>query len=416
MTHLGEMLLHVRNKEGNFPLVLFKSDIAEAYRLLPVHPYWQIKQINTIDGERLVDRNNCFGGRGSGAIFIAFDSLVTWIAKNVKLIPYLGAYSDDSFGIDQTENLIPYKKYNKLMPEQQVKLLCLWDELGIPHEERKQIWGAPLTVIGIDVDPNKMTLSLPPDRRTDLIAELRKFCLTTPRRRGASFSLREWQRLAGWMNWGLNVYPLLRPALNRVYPKIAGEDQPLRKIWVNNAVRADLTWAADHLESLSGVQLLRSQRWSESDADIVAYCDACLDGLGCWFPDHHVGFYADIPEWVASDIIFYFEALSVATALDHLAHVTAPLSKILIYTDNANTVSIFSSLRCLPAFNPLIKHCADILITKGYLLRVCFVPGEDNEVADAVSRKNFSLAKSLAPGLQIGLLTPPRFKLGVAEK
>ena len=158
-----------------------------------MHPYWQIKQINTIDGERFVDRNNCFGGHGSGAIFIAFYSLVTWIAKNIKFIPYLGAYSDDSFGIDQSGNLIPYKKYNKLMPEQQVKLLRLWDELGIPHEEQKQTWGVPLTIIGIDVDPNKMTLSLPPDRRTDLIAELRKFCLTTPRHRGASFSLREWQ-------------------------------------------------------------------------------------------------------------------------------------------------------------------------------------------------------------------------------
>ena len=214
----------------------------------------------------------------------------------------------------------------------------------------------------------------------------------------------------------MNVYPLLRPALNCVYPKIAGEDQPLRKIWVNNAVRADLTWAADHLENLFGVQILRSQRWRVTDADIVVYCDACLDGLGCWFPDHGVGFYADIPDWAPSDIIFYFEALSVATALDHLTHVTAPLSKILIYTDNANTVSIFNSLRCLPVFNPLIKHCADILITKGYLLRVCFVPGEDNKVADAISRKNFPLAKSLSPGLQIGLLTPPRFKLGVAEK
>ena len=189
MTHLGEMLLHMQNKEGNFPLMLFKSDIAEAYRLLPVYPYWQIKQINTIDGERLVDCNNCFSGHGSGVIFITFDSLVTWIAKNVKFIPYLGAYSDDCFGINQSKNLISYKKYNKLMPEQQVKLLCLWDELSIPHEERKQTWGVPLTIIGININPNKMTLLLPPNQRTDLIAELRKFCLTTPRHRGAYFSL-----------------------------------------------------------------------------------------------------------------------------------------------------------------------------------------------------------------------------------
>ena len=82
-------------------------------------------------------------------------------------------------------------------------------------------------VIGIDVDSNKMTLSLPPDQQTDLIAELRKSCLTTPMHHGASFSFQEWQWLARWMNWSLNVYPLLCPALNCVYPKIAGEDQPL---------------------------------------------------------------------------------------------------------------------------------------------------------------------------------------------
>ncbi|KAF5310458.1 hypothetical protein D9611_012290 [Ephemerocybe angulata] len=41
------------------------------------------------------------------------------------------------------------------------KLLVLWDELGIPHKEKKQVWGAPLTVIGISVDPNLMSLTLP---------------------------------------------------------------------------------------------------------------------------------------------------------------------------------------------------------------------------------------------------------------
>jgi hypothetical protein len=49
------------------------------------------------------------------------------------------------------------------------------------------------------------------------------------------------------MNWAFNVFPFLWPALNRFYPKIAGKDQPLKKIWVNNAVHEDLTWAAEHM-------------------------------------------------------------------------------------------------------------------------------------------------------------------------
>ena len=41
MRHLGEMLFDVRRSIGNSPLTLWKSDIADAYRLLPMSPLWQ---------------------------------------------------------------------------------------------------------------------------------------------------------------------------------------------------------------------------------------------------------------------------------------------------------------------------------------------------------------------------------------
>ena len=122
MTHLGEMLL--RNKEM-FPdeeLILFKSDISDAYRNLPMHPLWQIKQINTIQGQRHVDRHNCFSGKGSGSLFIAFNSLVSWIGKNEYKIRNLGTYSDDSFGVELARNVTFYEPYNRLMPANQVTL------------------------------------------------------------------------------------------------------------------------------------------------------------------------------------------------------------------------------------------------------------------------------------------------------
>ena len=50
MCHLGEMLLDVRKSVGNVLITLWKSDIADAYHLLPMSPFWQIKQINTVDG------------------------------------------------------------------------------------------------------------------------------------------------------------------------------------------------------------------------------------------------------------------------------------------------------------------------------------------------------------------------------
>ena len=248
MTHLGEMLL---KKKKDFPdeeLVLYKSDISDAYRNLPMHPLWQIKQVNTIQRRRHVDRRNCFGGKGSGSLFIAFNSLVTWIGKNVCRIPALGTYSDDSFGVELASNVTLYEPYSRVMPSSQVTLLKLWDRLGIPHKEKKQVFGTNLTIIGIDVDANNLTLTLPKENKLELIALLSDFA-RPPEKSGVRYSLRDFQHLAGWFNWALNVYPMLKPALSNIYSKMGHSkpDKPLTKLYVNNSIRADLQWAVFHL-------------------------------------------------------------------------------------------------------------------------------------------------------------------------
>jgi hypothetical protein len=178
MTHLGEMLLR---KKAEFPdkeLTLFKSDVSDAYRNLPMHPLWQIKQVNMIQRRCHVDRRNCFGGTGSGLLFIGFNSLVTWIGKIEYMIHDLATYSDDSFGVEFTRNITIYEPYGRDMPTSQATLLNLWDKLGVPHKDKKQVSGKTFTIIGIEVDTNNLTLTLPPDSKSDLIAELNEFSRT----------------------------------------------------------------------------------------------------------------------------------------------------------------------------------------------------------------------------------------------
>ena len=86
---------------------------------------------------------------------------VAWIAKNVKLIPFILDYVDDSSGCTLSNDITFYPPYEKNIPTDQYRLLMLWDELGIPHKPHKQLSGNPLTIIGIEVDANKMTLTLP---------------------------------------------------------------------------------------------------------------------------------------------------------------------------------------------------------------------------------------------------------------
>ena len=140
LRHLGEFLISMHKDFPGSAHVLFKSDVAEAYWLLPVHPYWQVKQVNRISGPLHVDRNTAFGGRVSGCNWISFMSLVSWIAKKKRGIELLGTYADDSFGPELVNNVAWYTPYRKFMPANQVKLLQLWDEINLPHKERKQIF------------------------------------------------------------------------------------------------------------------------------------------------------------------------------------------------------------------------------------------------------------------------------------
>ena len=340
LQHLGKFLLSMHEKIPDSPRILFKSDVAEAYRLLPVHPYWQIKQINRVGDSLHVDRNNAFGGRVSGCNWMAF-MLVSWIAKKRRNIELLGTYSDDSFGPDLANNLVFYPPYCKFMPSNQVKLLQLWDEINLPHKESKQIFGSTLTIIGIEVDANSLSMTMPPNTLTELITAIRDFITAK-----CKFTLREWQRLAGWINWSFNVFPLLRPALNNFYAKISGKSVPNKYIRINNTVRTDLEWAASHLECDTGIRILHQINWDTSSANITLYCDTCLEGMGFWSPDKCVGYYSPVPETTTKEHIFYYEALCILSAIHYVTNFLCvpPTSKILIYTDNDNTVAIFNTL------------------------------------------------------------------------
>jgi hypothetical protein len=137
-------------------------------------------------------------------------------------------------------SFIHFLLFNKAMPSDQVSLLNLWTALRISFEEKKQLCGAPLTIIGKEVDPNHLTFTLPEKAKQNLLAYVEDFCLTSKHSCGAKFILCEWQHLAGWLNWSFNVFPLLRPCLNNFYPKISGKDHLNAEIWVNNIVYDNL--------------------------------------------------------------------------------------------------------------------------------------------------------------------------------
>jgi hypothetical protein len=88
-------------------------------------------------------------------------------------------------------------------------------------------------------------------------------------------------------------------------------------------------------------------------------------------------------------------------------------------------------LSALPAYNILLREAVDLLMAGRHDLRVLHVPGEDNAIADALSRAEFTRALRLRPQLRghihlfspyhrvldnsVYVLRPPREALGAAQ-
>ena len=415
---LGKNLLHIRQQLGDVPVWLWKSDVKNAYRLLPLHPLWQLKQVVTTtspSGQKIrrIDRNLCFGSRGSPDLWISFMALVIWIAVKKFGIDIAQLYMDDTYGPDTSRTLELYAPYNRLMPPNQARLLRLWDELGIPHADEKQLYGRALTIIGFYVDSVSMTITLPVDKRTELVSAIHGFVNSPDCRR----TLREWQRMLGWINWGLNVQPLLRPALQSLYEKLRYKTgKPWSRIYLNKRTKRDLLWIAHHLDCNCRVYLLRARAWTPSEAHLTIFCDASLEGIGIWCPFLQRAFTpADMPDTPPGmqGNIFWYEALTVLAALRwacSLPRRTSPF-RVAIFTDNLNTVQIFHSLRAEGHFVDILLVACSLLIEAQppIDLRVWHVPGVVNIVADALSRNLIDIMRQYCPYASLSTFIPPRW-------
>ena len=246
-----------------------------------------------------------------------------------------------------------------------------------------------------------------------LIQHVVSFIATAPG--GTHCTLWEFQQLAGWINWLFNVFPLLKPALSNIYAKIGGKFKSHAQIFVSRVVVCDLDWFILHINHSDGVYLFKDVDWSEQEADIVTYCDACLSGLGFFFSHSKEGFQCVVPQCPPKDTIFYFEALAVVSVVDTITKLPSIPSHLLVFSNNTNTVNIFHSLWSLPPYNDLLKFTISLLLKHNISLWVMHFSGVDNSIADSLSRFDNNKAITLCPGLTISTYQPPPWHVAVGR-
>jgi hypothetical protein len=382
---LVSVLFRARRNHGKHrKLVLWKSDVKTAYRRMPMHPLWQIRQIATVEGKHHVDRCNAFGSRAGGWVWASFISLVLWIAIKVKKIDDLLGYVDDDFSWDFADNTSYYPKYGKYLPAKQAQYLELWDELGIPHEQEKQESGSPLTIIGFEVDPNSdvVGVRLPASRRTELFEAIDDLA-----QEGQKCTLLKLQQVAGLIEWALVVNPFARPGLSGIHDAMSGRQNIIP---INSRIIRELRWLKAYIQSNNGGVIVQPLKDWGGMNDIVNYVDASPSGVGIWIPSLRQGFQTKIgPQEVhkiGGGYIMDLESFAIVAALEYAARCFRP-TNVVIFSDSQSSVDMFESLNTKDENrNILITAFVNIQEEFGLRCRVFHISGQDNEISDALSR------------------------------
>ncbi|KAF8585504.1 hypothetical protein K439DRAFT_1646602 [Ramaria rubella] len=321
------------------------------------------------------------------ALFLGVIPLLTsviWIAIHVCSITDILHYMDDSWSYDMGEELVYYAPYDSSYPQKQVMLLCLWDDLSLPHSKDKQVYGRTLEIIGLLVDPSLMMITMVSKRKDELVAAICGF------------------RMLGWINWALNVFPLLKPGLQSAYSKISGKSHSRTPIFLNHA-------------DADGVDMLNATVWYPGDADLHIFCDATLTHLAFYCLARNAAFCSTTSADTPCSSIFFFEALAVVSALTWASQLDPPPRRLIIHSDSLNTMEMFHSLRTLDGYNDLLLYSVRILLLSKISPQVAHISGDESIIADALLRMLLDVALSLHLNLAIRFFQPPWDAMGAVE-
>ena len=122
--------------------------------------------------------------------------------------------------------------------------------------EKKQIYGPVIPFVGLDVDLNKMVVSVSDEHCADLITKVLDFA-----KPGKCHPLQDFELLTGHLNWSFAVFPLLKPSLSAIYQKISSKSLSLTPICINMAIVCKLNWFTKHAHASNSIFLLNTITW-----------------------------------------------------------------------------------------------------------------------------------------------------------
>lgn len=371
LKHFGYVLRRARALAESKNIVLFKSDVSSAYRIIPMSPYWQALQAVKIDGQYHVDRCNTFGNAASQRLFCAFSSLVLWIAENVYDVHDMLSYIDDNFSWDYATQKKYYEPYKKLLPIKQARLLQLWDILGIPHDIKKQEHGHVLTIIGFEVDVRRMRVRIPKAALDKILPKIESL-YTSKAIETTKTTVKDIRQIAGKVNWTIEVNPLLRPGVDCLYRLVTGRMDPKETCTIDEETQQNLIWLAKHLRKPNGISFMYSIAWSRDEATQIIYATTLKGGMSFYIPRNQLLKYVPFPPQLTTDReLSLYGLANVACAIEWASRGLGTVRKrVLIYVEDDILDELFKTLRAPAGTSAVLRFALDLLIASEMDLHV----------------------------------------------
>ena len=363
---------------------LAKTDVKSAFRIIPVHP--DDRHLLGFRWQGLLYFDNCLpmGCSSSCRIFETFSTSLEWIISqrlhHVRVVHVL-----DDF-------LFIASSYDRCLHALNT-FISICEDIGVPIAPDKTVGPEQsLPFVGIQLDTNDMTASLPLDKVHKFKQVISQFLLSS------TVTLKQTQSLCGMLNFACGVIALARAFSRRLYDLGVGLSKPYYKVRVNKHVKQDLTVWRYFLDHYNGTTLLLDYKWL-SCQDLQLYTDASTTiGFGGTFGDRWFhGTWSDT--YIGSNIAI-LELYPICLAL-HLWAELLSNQCLTINSDNMSVVCVLNSFTSKEhTMMILLRRLALLTMQHNILIRAKHIPGSLNVITDFLSRNQVQKAKDNAPYLQ----------------
>ena len=346
-----------------------KSDISDAFHIIPVHPSQYHLLGFKIDQYYYHDKMLGMGASPSCRIFEDFSDAILWILEHKFNITDVVKVLDDFLFIHHDANICQQYLHTFIQ-------LC--HHIGVPIAHNKTEGPIKvLTFLGIELDSIIMHARLPSDKLLKYRESIKQVA------NSSSTTLRALKSVIGQLIFTTSVIPSGRAFLRRLHNLTIGKLNPNQIVTIHNSAKHDLLMWANFLQNHNGCTIIRPLS-NVTSSQIHMCADASKIGFGATYGKSWIQ--SAWPEQWKSLHISFLEMFPIYVCLHMFAH-KLKNSSILFYSDNMGVVHIINnqSSKCHYIMQ-LIRPLVLTLLHHNIQLKAAHIPGVDNTLCDSISR------------------------------